>query len=303
MKRYCNYMDGIKVSPALRQRLAGLAAPKRQPAWRRYAAAAAAVCLAVGLGAYGILRADPGRRATAEIGQIESAITTAPSGQEFVPGRETETAGGYEIVDGEVTGYFMLPKLAYGSVIDAADSIAAPDGVERRDLTAEEIAGVFGGSAVLEQHLDWGEYEVSGFAMEYPDGTLWLLGIYGSRGESGLEHFELTVSPGALPPACVVYPEEKINQVWGVEVAAAGSDSGLASHRRVSFLANGYGCRFDIVGRSADEVENRTARFVRLGVLEGLFPQRETAQAAAASGGDGAGQPGTASTPAQAPQG
>lgn len=299
MKRYCNYMDGIKVSPALRQRLAGLAAPKRQPAWRRYAAAAAAVCLAVGLGAYGILRANPGRQATAEIGQIESAITTAPSGQEFVPGRETETAGGYEVVDGEVAGYFMLPKLAYGSVIDAADSIAVPDGVERRDLTAAEIAVVFGGEDVLVQHLDWGEYEVSGFAMEYPGGTLWLLCIYGSRGESGLEHFELTVSPGALPPACIVYPEEKINQVWGVEVAAAGSDSDLASHRRVSFLANGYGCRFDIVGRSADEVENRTARFVRLGVLEGLFPQRETTP----DGGDSAGQPGAASTPARAPEG
>ena len=299
MKRYCDYMDEIKASPALRERLAGLAAPKRQPAWRRYAAAAAAVCLAVGLGAYGILRANPGRQATAEIGQIESAITTAPSGQEFVPGKETETAGGYEVVDGEVASYFMLPKLAYGSVIDAADSIAAPDGVERRDLTEAEIAGVFGGSAVLEQHLDWGEYEVSGFAMEYPDGTLWLLGIYGSRGESGLEHFELTVSPGALPPACIAYPEEKINQVWGVEVAAAGSDSGLASHRRVSFLANGYGCRFDIVGRSAGEVENLTARFVRLGVLEGLFPQRETTP----DGGDSAGQPGTASTPARAPEG
>ena len=63
--------------------------------------------------------------------------------------------------------------------------------------------------------------------------------------------------------------------------------------------ANGYGCRFDIVGRSADEVENLTARFVRLGVREGLFSQRETTP----DGGDSAGQPGAASTPAREPEG
>ena len=299
MKRYCNYMDEIKASPALRERLAGLGAPKRANPGRGYAAAAAAVCLAVGLGLYGALRPVPGRQGTAEVDRIEPGIAAAPGVAEFVPGRYTETAGGYEVIHGETASYYRLPKLTYGSAIDAADSIAAPDGVERRDLTEEEIAAVFGGGDVLEQHLAWGEYEVGGFAMEYPDGTLWLLCVYGSRGESGLEHFELTVSPGALPPACIACPEEKINRVWGADVAAAGSDSDLASHRRVSFVANGYGCRFDIVGRSADEVENLTARFVRLGVREGLFSQRETTP----DGGDSAGQPGAASTPAREPEG
>lgn len=51
MKRYLDYMDHITAPDALHEKLTGLQPPdKRKPAWRKYAVAAAALALAVGVG-------------------------------------------------------------------------------------------------------------------------------------------------------------------------------------------------------------------------------------------------------------
>ena len=57
MKRYSDYMDKIEVSDTLHQRLTELETPKKRPAaWRKYGAAAAALVLAAGVGAWGLSR-------------------------------------------------------------------------------------------------------------------------------------------------------------------------------------------------------------------------------------------------------
>lgn len=276
MKRYRDYMDRAEPSEELHRRLCGLSAPRRAPGRRRHAAVAAVLVAAVGLGVLGAMGPGlPRNSGKTEIGTSAERIepAPAPSGGEAGSAYETRISGGYEVIEGETAAYYLLPALEYGPLSAEAASIALPDGVERRDLTGNELAAVFGGNDVLEQHLNWGSYTLNAFAMEYPDGSLWMLCVYGSRGSSGLEHFELNICPGKLPPACIMYGAEEVNRVWGVEVVASGSGSGEVFSRRVSFLANGYGCRFDLVGQERDEIEELSARLVRFGVLEGFFPQ------------------------------
>ena len=54
MKRYKRFMDGVRASDTLGQRLRALKEPKKKPAWTRYGAWAAALVLVFGLGGYGL---------------------------------------------------------------------------------------------------------------------------------------------------------------------------------------------------------------------------------------------------------
>lgn len=292
MKKYCEYMDSVEVSPELHDRLMGLAG-KRPPAlWKKYGAMAAALVLVAGLGVFGLGRLggnielgdpDPVQCAapvesSAAIGEIAIEDPNAPD----VGG--TKTIGGYEVLvhDGMAVSYFMLPYIAYGEQNgeSAAFSLAPPVGVERRELTEEEIWNLLGGEEALVTHLDWGGYEVSGYVMAYEDGTIWRAAIFGTSAEG---HFELTMCPDALPQECCIVEgrEENVTDVWGVEVTGwyggiygegENQEVWLPESRVAEFLANGVGCRFTFYGPEGERemVEDKMSRFVRLAVLEGL---------------------------------
>jgi hypothetical protein len=236
---------------------------------------AAALALVIGLGSWGI-----GRLSTQDAGELgrpvpETGEVVAPVPEPW-PTANTQITGGYEVVDGEMVGYYMLPYIKYGQVAQETEAdVALPVGVYRRDLTREELAALLDGEQNLSQHLNWGDYELYAFAMLNRDGSLWQLYIGGHKGDSGYEHFQLQIRPGGLPVACCVCPESEVNEIWGVQVSADGHDGEHASSRRLSFLHGDYGYRFEITGVNADEAEDiasRTARFFILGCCPYFAP-------------------------------
>lgn len=185
MKQYKEYMDGIQASDTLHRRLTELEAPAKRPAaWKRYSGAAAALLLVCGLGGFGAW--------TAHVNSLERPLPPRPAGYQEVgpegdlgqpdiapegpgtlvePGESQEpgmkTIGGYEVQDGEMASYFMLPYLEYslkGGQSQTMMDWALPQGSTRRDLTPEDIAALFGGADTLSIHLNWGSYELSGWA-------------------------------------------------------------------------------------------------------------------------------------------
>lgn len=276
MKKYNEYMDGVTVSDTLHEKLKGLKTPKKAPAWQKYGAMAAALVLVLGLGAWGL-----SRRENPEIGHemaegpvasmpaiIEITTEPAPVPMPNSPGMEM--MGGYEVNYGESVAYFYLPAINYGEVTEIGDvSLALPVGAEIRDLTPEEIEALLGGEINLTAHLDWGDYEVSAHAVLWPDDTMWMLCVSGTRGDTGLEHFLLEVSPGQLPPTCTLYTQSEVNNIWERDVRAERYDSAIASSRRVSFVDRGYGYRFEITGLKGGEIEEQVSRLVRFIIAGG----------------------------------
>ncbi len=289
MKKYNEYMDGVTVSDTLHEKLKHLEAPKKKPqTWKKYGAMAAALVLVLGLGAWGVSRmSGPELGQTAEgpvssSNAIEIAPEPVPSGgplTEPVPGDPVDpnarptTIGGYEVHSdafGGIVSFHMLPYIEYGQVEeDTAASLALPLGVYRRELTAEEVNAILNGENIIGTHLDWSQYDLGGYALLHEDGTLFMLVIHGSKGNSGMEHFVLEVAPGHIPATCMVYEESVVNEINGAEVTADGHDGKLASTRRVSFLYDEFGYRFEVTGADKEDVERKVSRLVRF-ILGGV---------------------------------
>ena len=294
MKQYKEYMDGIRASDTLHQRLLGLEAPARRPsAWKKYGAAAAALALVAGVGAggvggWGALAGQFRPASHPENVPGEPDIAIIEPGESLEPGMKT--IGGYEIQQGGMASYFMLPGIDYG-MADHVGQMAldwdVPPGSVKRDLTREDIAALFGGEDALSAHLGWGGYELTGWAAWLEDGSFWGAILNGYKGP--LDHFELAFTAGdTLPPTCIAYGEDGVvNQLWDVPVTAWGHDSTAtpqggvdASDRRVEFLHGGYGFRFDITGASRALTEELTSRITRWVILEGVEAQRITSDGA-----------------------
>lgn len=279
MKKYNEYMDGVTVSDTLHEKLRNLEQPKKKPqAWKKYGAMAAAVVLVLGLGSWGISRmGGPELGQTAE-GPVDSTpaigeSVTEPSVMPPVPMPNSpgmEMMGGYEVNYGETVAYYYLPAIRYGEVETQGElSIALPVEAEIRDLTEEELLALLGGETNLVSHLDWGDYEISAYAIVFPDDSLWMLCVNGTKGDTGLEHFSLEVSPGRLPPTCTLYAQSELNNIWERDVYAERYDGDIASSRRVSFMDRTYGYRFEITGLKAGEIEELTSRLVRFIIAGG----------------------------------
>ena len=283
MKKYVEYMDNRKVSDTLHQRLLNLKAPKQRPAaWKKYGAAAAALALVVGVGAYGLgqggwnaLTAGFRPNSNPEIADLGGPdIATADPGGLETPG--TKTNGGYEVTDGEMVSYFFLPAIEYGMAGDMAELALdwdLPKGSTRRDLTQEDIAALFGKAETLSDHLGWGGYEITGWAAWYEDGSFWGAYINGYKGP--LDHFELAFTAGnTYPPTCIAYGDSGVvNEVWDVPVTPWGHDGQDSVSRRVEFLHDGYGFRFDLTGSDRDQADNLVSRITRWLIVEGVAAQ------------------------------
>lgn len=293
MKKYMEYMDSVRASDTLHQRLLGLeAAGKRPAAWKKYGALAAALALVVGAGAWGM--AHGGWNALADRFQPDSRPEIAeldgpmPDIAIVEPGDVTEpaekTLGGYDVTSGSgpnaMVTHYILPYIDYGEMKPSvASQVAAdwdiPQGATRRDLTQEEIAALMGGEDVLSTHLDWDGYQLTGWGAWYEDGSFW--GAYVNGYAGPMDHFEFAVTADQLPPTCVVYSASVTQEIRGLTITADGYDSvatpsgGVdASSRRVSFMKDGYGFRFDLTGVSRALTEERVSRLVRQIADKGL---------------------------------
>lgn len=299
MNQYKEYMDNIQASDTLHRRLLELEAPAKRPAaWKKYGGMAAALLLVCGLGGFGAWAAHVNslehpippypagyQENRPELGEPD--IATEEPGESLEPGMKT--IGGYEVRQGELMAYYMLPYIEY-DMEDAHQAAlsdwALPRGSIRRALTQEDINALFGGADTLSTHLGWGGYTVTGWAAWNEDGSFWGAFIYGEKGE--LDHFELAFTAGDdLPPTCFGHPDGVVNQIWDVPVTGYGYDSvatpqgGVdASGRIVEFLHGGYGFRFDITGTSRALTEELVSRAARWLILEGVEAQRITADGA-----------------------
>lgn len=267
MKSYKSYMDRITVSPALHEKLQNPVEPKKtRPPWRKYGVLAACLALVLGVGIYRVAQwhaleenfrfdSEPPMQTSSE------AIDLAPEDPDYAePGMKT--LGGYEVQEQiagvDVTTYHILPWIDYGTVSGETATAAMfdwdiPKGSTRRDLSREEIAALLGGEDVLSTHLDWDSYQLTGWAAWYEDGSFW--GAYLNGWAGPLDHFEFAVTAGTLPPTCIVLPGSAEQDIWGVMVTADGFDSEAGCNRRVSFMKDGMGYRFDLT--STDTAQAR----------------------------------------------
>lgn len=298
MNNYRSYFDRIEAPETLRTRLKTLE-PKterrRPPAWKRYGALAAVLVLAVGIGGAWVLRSGVlGIRvggwnenpAVSENAVVSATIEQAPADDTE---EGTETIGGFEVNDGAVVHYYLLPWIEYrAGSSESLASIAIPEDCVGRDLTRADLLALVGGEEVLETMLDWGDMELQGTVFHHADGTVWVLDLWG---ESDRFAFSLSLAPDTLPPTCLEMPVEGTTEVWGVEVAGykggafgRGSDQKvwMPEGREVTFVANGVGVRFQAYGPEGQgtEVEYFVARLVRQAILEGLNLSAVTADGA-----------------------
>ena len=309
MKKYKQYMDGVAVSDTFHQRLLNLEVPKKgTPAWTKYGAAAAALVLVLGIGAWGVghggwdavaanFQPDAaesdflymGYPEIADAAQPEDAELGGPLGEPIPdialaePGDVVEpgmkTIGGYEVRQGDMVTYHILPYIEYGppSGIAADYALAPPDG-GLRDATRDDALALVGGEEALRTHLNWGECEFRGSVGFDAGGTVWMMSLWGEAEEFA---FSLELSPGRLPPTCIALPEDAYTwtEIWGVKVAGIGKAGAYGDtergvymdvSREVEFIANGVGCRLKAYGTQDGAVEELVSRFVRWAILEGL---------------------------------
>ena len=274
MKKYKEYMDSVKAPDTLHRRLRELKAPKKKPvSWARYGSMAAALVLVFGGAALGLhwnartggyfaslLRAESEAMHQPDIAIADPDNVTEPGKQTLGAYDVEEERGGVAVVC-----RYILPYIDYGETAgaEAASQIAAdwdiPPGASKRELTRDEIVALMGGEDAVDTHLDWGGYELTGWAAWYEDG-FWGAYLYGYQGP--LDHFEFTVTAGKLPPACTAFPGSVVQEIRGLTVTADGYDGKDGCSRRVSFMKDDYGYRFDLTATDTEQAELLVSRLV-----------------------------------------
>lgn len=189
--------------------------------------------------------------------EAQSTTTPDPYSEDTDPVEPVES--GFLIhspTGGEQLNFYSMPALNFREGIDEVTaSIALPDGSFYVELTLEDLQKLFWGSegkpesvnADLPWVLGWDGYTVQIGARYDGNGDLWMLSIYGTK---DLDTFELQISPGRLPPECLVDPDGESVDVNGTKVtsyyhAYDRNGDGLTDHVCTSeFLVDGYGYRF-----------------------------------------------------------
>lgn len=265
MKRYKRFMDGVKASDTLNQRLKALKEPKQKPVWTKYSAVAAALILVFGLGAYGLnyLHTVVGQQMFLEGTQVYHPEEPSVS---YRPG-----PGTYEYHDPRFEGmgvasFIVLPDIDYGTSNEATEQKismdwAVQEGATERELSQQEIIDLLGGQDAVSTHLDWDAYDLSGRIWERPDGSMLLTFLYGYQGP--LDHFEFSVMDGGLPPICIAHENSVTQEVLGFTVTADKYDGEHGCDRRVSFMKDDYGYRFDLTSTDTEQAERLVSRLVR----------------------------------------
>lgn len=284
MDKYKKYMDSVEPSPEFREKLKRLDLPRRPAAWKRYGALAAALALVIGLGGWVLGRDRDAiwNGETVEIGPAEQihtdiAIYPVPSGQ--LPDSQP-TGGGYEVTDGEVAAYYMLPYIQYQEEDSryAADYSLAPPGALSREATLEDVILMVGHADALWFHLGWDDsLEWGGVVWFEESGDPCAASIY-AKGEDVIFSFEMM--EGSEVPECCIIPDESYttSEFCGVEILGLKNvgwcvdDNGveMRESRKVSFFTGEMGYKLTIYGVDGTKVDELAARFTRWAIVEGF---------------------------------
>ncbi len=289
MKRYERYMDGVKVSDVLHEKLTNLKAPEKRPnPWLKWGALAAVVALVIGVGAWAASRpASSGRFPGGPDAELGTLTTTDPQSEPdpypVEPGGdplETPRGGwGYEVWRDQVVEYIMLPALnwADASTMERLDYCLAPPGADSRGAEAADVTALCGGEEAMRDHLLWDGMDWRGTLWFLEDGTPQAASLY-TVGE-GLR-LSLEIMKGGEVPSCVVCPDEAYERAeWGGVAITALENTGycvqddgteLRESREVSFVADGVGYKLCLYAADADRADELCARFARYAIDGGL---------------------------------
>ena len=296
MKRYKDYMDNLEVSDTLHEKLKHLEEPKKKPrSWAKYGAAAAALVLIAGAGAWGLSRDGwgaimenfkPAAEVAPENAEIPAPFPDPDIAYEDNPYAQTNrTNGGYELIHDELASYYVLPWLDWADATAYSQSalnyvLAPPDAVER-DATWDDVRLFAGGEKAMADHLLWDEgMDWGGTLWFTEDGTPCAAELYTGyvNWYYGMELF-LEVRKGHEVPSCIVLPDEyyETSQWQGVKITALKNGGyavidgvKLAEKREVSFFCNGTGYKLTLYAHDAARADEMCARFVRYAVDGGL---------------------------------
>lgn len=291
MKDYKSYMDHVNVSEEMHERLLDLDHGKKEEKpmrWKPYAAAAACAALLVGVGVWGVGARQNGERWRGQVDTfdpyaaiestqpsdpdpVQCAAPSAPSTAEAIDLAPEDPNGaepGMKAIEGyetretragvDVAVYHVLPWIDYGSANEAAAAALdwdIPQNAARRDLSTDEIVALLGGTDAVDLHLDWSAYELTGWGAWYEDGSFWGAYLQGYKGP--LDHFEFAVTADQLPPTCIAFPGSVEQEVWGLTVTADKYDGKDGVSRRVSFMKDDYGYRFDLTATGEPEAAEK----------------------------------------------
>ena len=287
MNRYKDYMDNLEVSDTLHEKLKNLEEPKKKPQpWAKWGAAAAALVLIAGVGAYGLSRGGwnalvDNFRPAAEVapenaGIPDPDIAIVDPNDPYAP--PDRTNGGYELIHGEFASYYVLPWLdwADASREAEADYSLAPIGAVQRDMTLDDILLYAGGEKAMADHLLWDGLDWEGTVWFVDESTPCAVHLH-ADGEDGM-CFSLEVMEGSSVPSCEVSLNGYQGFNWqGVTVSAVKHDGAMIGGsvwvqetRIVSFFSNGTGYKLTFRDDNSERADEMCARFVRYAVAGGF---------------------------------
>lgn len=266
MKDYCAYMDAQLGSETLHARLLALEGAQNHPKIRKkggqmkkFTALAACAALIFGLGWQSLGRqVQPPLPTDNDFPLNIATATPGPFQEDSDPVEPVEKGYLIHSPAEERLNFYAMPALNFREgIAEVAACLALPNGSFFVELTLEDLQKVLWGpegkpdtlgpDTDLPWVLGWDGYTVHVGARYDGNGDLWMFTVYG---EKGLDTFELQVSPGRLPPQCLVDPDGESVDVNGTEVtsyyhAYDRNGDGLTDHVCTSeFLVDGYGYRF-----------------------------------------------------------
>jgi hypothetical protein len=276
MKYYVSYCDRQEISPEMHAKLLALGEEKEgQPQtgkprkrWKPLAAlvALAACCViipAVGLPIHTSNTVAPSLSDRSD----QSEFQISADSSEVLDSTEQGAADFHGFVvegSGETRGFPFVPYISYPDVgtdlAMSSASLALPEGALLVDLTQEEIETIFWGgegkpeteTGDLPWTLFWDGYTVHSSAIYDGAGQLYLLSLYGERTDADA-NFELTLSPGQLPPDCLLPSAWESSEVLGTEVTGwcqtydRDGDGAVEAVCSSQFMAGTVGVRFQNV--------------------------------------------------------
>ena len=324
MKRYNDYMDGVKVSDTLHEKLKNLEEPKKktQP-WAKWGAMAAVMALIVGAGVWGLSQSQGGWSDLMDHFVPNAGMAPELTDDDWPDNMpelypdfgwpdiadedrsgapEKHYGGGYEVRDGDMAEYICLPYLEWADASTqpqtSLDYALAPPSAIRRDAALDDVRAFAGGQRVMADHLLWDGLDWDGLFWFLEDGTPCAASLYADG--NGVS-FSLEIMKGGKVPSCIVLPEDSYERsTWGgVEITALKNggymvtDDGaeLRENREVSFFYDGVGYKLTLYAADAARADELCARFVRYAIDDGFYLDVLSADGAVGRSGYSVGEP------------
>lgn len=264
MDRYKRYMDGIKASDTLHEKLTNLKAPQKRPSpWLKWGGLAAAlVALVVGVGAW--------------------AVRTNHIGRDVPDAQIVDMSSGWSAGEAATGVPEPAPDEPALNFVDASglarqDYCLASPSAYYRDACYADVTALCSGELPMQDHLLWDDLDWGGVLWLTEDGMFQAASLH-ADGEN--LHLSLEIMKGGEVPSCVVLPDEAYQYTeWqGVEITALKNtgymvrDDGteLNVSREVSFVADSVGYKLGIYTDDPARAGELCARFVRYAIDGGF---------------------------------